>query len=595
MYVQAEIRKNIIADSNANVPLEEFDWSDYCGNNVKKEEREKISALYNEHLTNINEHELLLGKITKILDKEIVVDINFKSEGIIPLSEFRDHLNIKVGDLIYVMVEKREYKGQLILSHRKANILLAWKRAKEAYNKKEIITGKIIGRTKGGLIVKILTQIEAFMPGSQISQNPLSDFDAFFTDSYNKTMELKIIKINEKLKNVVVSHKALIEEDIEKQKKEFMADLKPGKVVLATVKNITNYGAFCDMGGINGLIHHTDISWKRINHPSEVLKVNQEIKVVILNFNEEKNRIQLGMKQIVSHPWNSLNENIKVGDRVKGQIKAITEYGAFVEIENFPGIEALLHVSEMSWDKRLRRAKDLVKIDETVECVILTLDRNERKMSLGMKQLTHDPWIYIQKKYPVGSKHTRIIRSFTNYGVSVYLEKDIEGMVYKSDLSWEKKIKHASELFKIGDSIETVVLEFNHNKKRIIMGHKQINKNPWEYYEKKYIVGSIHTGKVIDLLEKGATVQLEDKNVKAFMPLHVLEQENVKKYKQIFCKIIEFHNKLRKIVISPISLSKEEEKKHIKKITKKQHVDKFTLGDLGELSQLKNKTDFITT
>ena len=595
MYVQAEIRKNIIADSNANVPLEEFDWSDYCGNNVKKEEREKISALYNEHLTNINEHELLLGKITKILDKEIVVDINFKSEGLIPLSEFRDHLNIKVGDIIYVMVEKRESKGQLILSHRKAKILLAWKRAKEAYNKKEIITGKIIGRTKGGMIVKILTQIEAFMPGSQISHPPLSDFDAFFTDSYNKTMEFKILKINEKLKNVVVSHKALIEEDIEKQKKEFLADLKPGKVVMATVKNITNYGAFCDLGGINGLIHQTDISWKRINHPSEVLKVNQEIKVVILNFNDEKNRIQLGMKQIVSHPWNSLNENIKVGDRVKGQIKAITEYGAFVEIENFTGIEALLHVSEMSWDKRLRRAKDLVKIDDTVECVILTLDRNERKMSLGMKQLTHDPWIYIQKKYPVGSKHTSIIRSFTNYGGSVSLEKDIEGMVYKSDFSWEKKIKHASELFKIGDSIETVVLEFNHNKKRIILGHKQINQNPWEYYEKKYIVGSIHTGKVIDRLEKGATVQLEDKNVKAFMPLHVLEQENVKKYKQICCKIIEFKKKFRKIVISPISLSKEEEKKQIKKITKKQHVDKFTLGDLGELSQLKNKTDFRTT
>ncbi|WP_342226837.1 30S ribosomal protein S1 [Candidatus Walczuchella endosymbiont of Icerya purchasi] len=593
MYVQAETEiKNIIADSNANVPLEEFDWSDYCGNNVKKEE---ISALYNEHLTNINEHELLLGRITKILDKEIVVDINFKYEGLIPLSEFRDHLNIKVGDRIYVMVEKREYKGQLILSHRKANILLAWKRAKEAYNKKEIIPGKIIGRTKGGLIVKILTHIEAFMPGSQISHNPLSDFDAFFTDSYNKTMELKIIKINEKLKNVVVSHKALIEEDIEKQKKEFLADLKPGKVVLATVKNITNYGAFCDLGGINGLIHHTDISWKRINHPSEVLKVNQEIKVVILNFNEEKNRIQLGMKQIVSHPWNSLNENIKVGDRVKGQIKAITEYGAFVEIENFTGIEALLHVSEMSWDNRLRlrRAKDLVKIDDTVECVILTLDRNERKMSLGMKQLTPDPWIYIQKKYSVGSKHTRIIRSFTNSGVSVYLEKDIEGMVYKSDLSWYKKIKHASELFKIGDSIETVVLELNKNKKRIIMGHKQINKNPWEYYEKKYIVGSIHPGKVIDLLEKGATVQLEDKNVKAFMPLRVLEQETVKKYKKIYCKIIEFHNKLRKIVISPISLSKEEEKKHIKKITKKQHVDKLTL--LGELSQFKNKNDFRTT
>ncbi|YBU88128.1 MAG: 30S ribosomal protein S1 [Candidatus Walczuchella monophlebidarum] len=593
MYVQAETEteiKNLIADSNANVPLEEFDWSDYCGNNVKKE-----SALYNEHLTNINEHELLLGRITKILDKEIVVDINFKYEGLIPLSEFRDHLNIKVGDRIYVMVEKREYKGQLILSHRKANILLAWKRAKEAYNKKDIITGKIIGRTKGGLIVKILTHIEAFMPGSQISHHPLSDFDAFFTDSYNKTMELKIIKINDKLKNVVVSHKALIEEDIEKQKKEFLADLKPGKVVLATVKNITNYGAFCDLGGINGLIHHTDISWKRINHPSEVLKVNQEIKVVILNFNEEKNRIQLGMKQIVSHPWNSLNENIKVGDRVKGQIKAITEYGAFVEIENFTGIEALLHVSEMSWDNRLRlrRAKDLVKIDDPVECVILTLDRNERKMSLGMKQLTPDPWIYIQKKYSVGSKHTRIIRSFTNYGVSVYLEKDIEGMVYKSDLSWDKKIKHASELFKIGDSIETVVLELNKNKKRIIMGHKQRNQNPWEYYETKYIVGSIHPGKVIDLLEKGATIQLEDKNVKAFMPLRVLEQETVKKYKKIYCKIIEFHKKLRKIVISPISLSKEEEKKHLKKITKKQHVDKFTL--LGELSQFKKKKDLRTT
>lgn len=595
-----EIKKKNIAEksiySNANVPLEEFDWSVHeSGIKVEeKEEREKIRALYNENLSTINEHEILKGVVTKILEKEVIVDINFKSEGVISLNEFRDNSDLKVGDVIDVMVEKREYKGQLILSHRKAKTLRAWERAKEAYKNGEIITGKITGRTKGGMIVKVLDHIEAFMPGSQIDHKPLSNFEAFFTEAYNKTMEFKIIKINHEFKNIVVSHKALIEADIEKQKKRFMSELQPGQVIMATVKNITGYGAFCDMGGVDGLVHHTDISWKRINHPSEVLKINQEVKVVILDFNEEKNRIQLGMKQLLPHPWDNLDESIKPGDKIKGRVTAVTEYGAFVEIEEHPGVEALLHVSEMSWSSQLRLAKDFVKVDDVIEGVILTLDRQERKMSLGMKQLAPDPWIDIKNKYPIGSKHVGIIRNFTNYGIFVELQEGIDGMVHNSDLSWSKKVKHASELFKVGDSIETIVLELDVNSKRLNLGHKQLNENPWETYEKKYALESVHNGKIIDLFDKGATIRFEDEDIQTFAPLRYLEKQDgtrAKKDEELPFKVIEFNKEFKRVVVSHTSTFRDEEKKNVDEAMKKQRVEKSTLGDLDGLAQLKKKME----
>lgn len=591
----ATAKKN--AHSNVNVPLEEFDWSAHeIG--IKDEEiqeREKIRALYNDNLKTINEHEILKGVVTKILEKEVIVDINFKSEGVISLNEFRDNADLKVGDVIDVMVEKREYKGQLILSHRKAKTLRAWERAKEAYKNGEIITGKITGRTKGGMIVKVLDHIEAFMPGSQIDHKPLSNFEAFFTETYNKTMEFKIIKINHEFKNIVVSHKALIEADIEKQKKKFMSELQPGQVIMATVKNITGYGAFCDMGGVDGLVHHTDISWKRINHPSEVLKVNQEVKVVILDFNEEKNRIQLGMKQLLPHPWENLDENLKPGDKVKGRVTAITEYGAFVEIENHPGVEALLHVSEMSWSSQLRMAKDFVKAEDVIEGVILTIDRQERKMSLGMKQLTPDPWIDVENKYPIGSKHTGVIRNFTNYGIFIELEEGVDGMVHNSDLLWSKKVKHASELFKIGDSIDTVVLELDTNNRRLNLGHKQLNENPWEAYEKKYSLESIHKGKIIDLFDKGGTIHFEEQeNIHAFAPLRYLEKQDgtrAKKGEELPFKVIEFNKEFKRIVVSHTSTFRDEEKKNVEEATKRQRIEKSTLGDFDELAQLKKKME----
>jgi len=595
-----EIKKKTTAEkniySNINVPLEEFDWSVHESGikSEEKEGREKIKALYNENLSTINEHEILKGVVTKILEKEVIVDINFKSEGVISLNEFRDNLHLKVGDVIDVMVEKREHKGQLILSHRKAKTLRAWERAKEAYKNGEIITGKITGRTKGGMIVKVLDHIEAFMPGSQIDHKPLSNFEAFFTEAYNKTMEFKIIKINHEFKNIVVSHKALIEADIEKQKKKFMSELQPGQVIIATVKNITGYGAFCDMGGVDGLVHHTDISWKRINHPSEVLKINQEVKVVILDFNEEKNRIQLGMKQLLPHPWDNLDENIKPGDKIKGRITAVTEYGAFVEIEEHPGVEALLHVSEMSWSSQLRLAKDFVKVDDVIEGVILTLDRQERKMSLGMKQLTPDPWIDIKNKYPAGSKHLGIIRNFTNYGIFVELQEGVDGMVHNSDLSWSKKIKHASELFKVGDSIETVVLELDINSRRLNIGYKQLNQNPWEIYEKKYALDSIHIGKITDLFDKGATIQFEDEDIQAFSPFRYLEKQDgtrAKKDEELPFKVIEFSKEFKRVVVAHTSTFRDEEKKNVDEVMKKQRVEKSTLGDLDGLAKLKKQME----
>lgn len=447
---------------NTNVSIEKFNWNAYEG-------LQKEASIKEVGVTTINKYEILRGRIKKILDKEIIVDIQFKYEGIISINEIRNKKNIKVGDIIDVMLEKI-YKGQLLLSHRKAKIRRSWERAKEAYKNREIITGKVIGRTKGGMIVRILDHIEAFMPGSQIDPKPLYNFDNFYSEVYNKYMEFKILKINNEYKNIVVSHKALIEDEIEKQKKKFISELQPGQVIIAKVKNITNYGAFCDLGGVDGLVHNSDISWKRINHPSDVLKINEKVKVVVLDFNEEKSRIQLGIKHILPHPWNSLDQNLKIGNKIKGKVLAITEYGAFVEIENCPGVEALLHVSEISWSNQLRLAKDFIKIDDVVEGVILTLDRKEKKMSLGLKQLTTNPWPEIKKKYKKGSIHTGSIRHITAYGLFVELQKGIDGMIHNSDLSYTKKIKHPSDIFKLGDIIETIVLEMDVEHQRIHLG-----------------------------------------------------------------------------------------------------------------------------
>lgn len=458
---------------NDNVIMNKFNWNAFEG--VQK--KNHIKDIYNErNFTFINKYEILKGKIIKILEKEIIVDIQFKSEGIVSTNEFRNNKEIKVGDFIDVMIEKI-YKGQLLLSHRKAKIRRAWERAKEAYKNRDIITGKVMGRTKGGMIVRILDHLEAFMPGSQIDPKPLYNFDNFYSEVYNKSMEFKILKINNEYKNIVVSHKALIEDEIEKQKKKFISELQPGQILIAKVKNITNYGAFCDLGGVDGLVHNSDISWKRINHPSEALQIAEKVKVVVLDFNEEKNRIQLGIKQILPHPWNSLDKNIKIGNKIKGKVIAVTEYGAFVEIENHQGVEALLHVSEISWSNQLKLAKDFVKIDDVVEAVILTLDRKEKKMSLGTKQLTKNPWIEIKEKYKEGSLHYGKIRHFTNFGIFVELQQGIDGMIHNSDLSRTKKNKHPSSILSLGDIIETVVLEMDIEHQRIHLGYKQLIKN----------------------------------------------------------------------------------------------------------------------
>lgn len=446
-----------------------------CNANEGMKKKEHITDVYKElEITTINKYEILNGVVTNILNKEIIVDINFKYEGMIYKNEFKNNKDLRVGDFIDVMVEKIE-KGLLILSHRKAKIRHAWERAKEAYKKREIITGKIIGRTKGGMIVRILDHIEAFMPGSQIDKKPLYNFEDFYNEGYNKMMEFKILKINNEFKNIVVSHKALIEAEVEKQKKKFVNELKPGQVIIAKVKNITSYGVFCDMGGVDGLVHQSDISWKRINHPSEVIKMNDKVRVVVLDFNKDRNRIQLGIKQILPHPWNSLDDNINIGEKIKGKVIAVTEYGGFVEIENHPGVEALLHVSEMSWSNQLKLAKDFIKIGDVVEAIILSLDKKEKKMSLGMKHLTTNPWVEMKTKYKVGSRHKGRIRYFTSYGIFVELQEGVDGMI-------QYKLLQKEERLNLGEVIDSVVLEMDGDHQRIRMGDKDVIKN---YIKKK--------------------------------------------------------------------------------------------------------------
>lgn len=579
---------------NQNVAPEQFDWDSFeSGLNAEdRKEKTELEEIYKGSLNDLSESDVIIGKVVRLTDKEAIVDINFKSEGVISLNEFRYNSGLKVGDEVEVMVDKREDKsGQLQLSHKKARTLKAWDKVNEYHQSGEIVNGFVKSRTKGGMIVDVFG-IEAFLPGSQIDVKPIKDYDQYV----GKTMEFKVVKINPEFKNVVVSHKALIEADIEGQKKEIIAQLEKGQVLEGTVKNITSYGVFIDLGGVDGLIHITDLSWSRVNHPSEILSEGDTVKVVILDFDDEKTRIQLGMKQLEPHPWDALSADLKVGDKVKGKVVVLADYGAFVEIA--PGVEGLIHVSEMSWSTHLRSAGDFVKIGDEVEAVVLTLDKEDRKISLGIKQLTQDPWANIESKYPVGSKHTGTVRNFTNFGVFVELEEGIDGLIYISDLSWTKKIKHPSEFCAVGDKLDVVVLELDTQARRLSLGHKQLTENPWDKFETKYAEGTIHTGKATDIFDKGAQVQFEDQEIEAFCPSRLLEKEDgskIKKGEEAQFKVIEFNKEFKRVVVSHTGLFREEEKKNVRENVSKNNVssneEKTTLGDIDALAELKKKME----
>lgn len=583
------------ASANANVAPESFDWESFESglNEEDRKEKAELEQMYDTTLEDLHENEVFKGQVVRITDKEAIVDINFKSEGVISLNEFRYNSDLKVGDIVEVMVDQREDKnGQLILSHKKARTLNAWDAVNKAHDSQEIVNGYIKARTKGGMIVDVFG-IEAFLPGSQIDVKPIRDYEQFV----GKTMEFKVVKINPEFKNVVVSHKALIEADIEVQKKEIVAQLEKGQVLEGEVKNITSYGVFVDLGGVDGLIHITDLSWSRINHPSEILEDGQKINVVILDFDEDKSRIQLGIKQLEAHPWDALDADIKVGDKVKGKVVVLADYGAFVEVA--PGVEGLIHVSEMSWSTHLRSAQDFVKVGDEVEAVVLTLDREERKMSLGIKQLTPDPWTDITTKYPVGSTHKGKVRNFTNFGVFVELEEGVDGLIYISDLSWTKKIKHPSEFCAVDDILDVVVLELDVEARRLSLGHKQLTENPWDQYEAKYAVGTVHTGKAVDVFDKGATVQFEDADVEAFAPARTLEKEDgsrIKKGEETSFKVIEFNKEFRRVVVSHTAIFREEEVKAERSSNNNNNnssntIETSTLGDIDSLAELKKKME----
>jgi len=585
---------------NQNVAPEQFDWDSFESGLDAESRKEKsdLEEIYNGSLNNLQDNDVLIGKVVRLTDKEAIVDINFKSEGVISLNEFRYNQGLAVGDEVEVMVDRREDKsGQLQLSHKKARTLKAWDRVNELHESGEIVNGYVKSRTKGGMIVDVLG-IEAFLPGSQIDVKPIKDYDQFV----GKTMEFKVVKINPEFKNVVVSHKALIEADIEGQKKEIIAQLEKGQVLEGTVKNITSYGVFVDLGGVDGLIHITDLSWSRVNHPSEILEDGQVVKVVILDFDDEKTRIQLGMKQLEAHPWDALSADLKVGDRVKGKVVVLADYGAFVEVA--PGVEGLIHVSEMSWSTHLRSAGDFVKVGDEVEAEVLTLDREDRKISLGMKQLSQDPWSNIEAKYPVGSEHTGIVRNFTNFGVFVELEEGIDGLIYISDLSWTKKIKHPSEFCAVGDKLKVVVLELDTAARRLSLGHKQLQENPWDKFETKYAEGTVHAGTATEVFDKGAQVQFEDAEVEAFCPSRLLEKEDgskIKKGESADFKVIEFNKEFKRVVVSHTGIFRDEEKKNVRENTSNNssnksagsssNEEKSTLGDLDVLAELKKKME----
>lgn len=570
--------------------LANFNWHNYEEgiDQVEDEKLEEFEKLVAENFVDTDDDAVVDGTVVRMTDREAIIDINAKSEGVISLNEFRYNPDLKVGDKVEVLIDVREDKtGQLVLSHRKARTIKAWDRVNAAHDKGEIVNGFVKCRTKGGMIVDVFG-IEAFLPGSQIDVKPIRDYDQYV----NKTMEFKVVKINHEFKNVVVSHKALIEADIEEQKKEIIGQLEKGQVLEGVVKNITSYGVFIDLGGVDGLIHITDLSWSRINHPNEVVELDQKLNVVILDFDDNKSRIQLGLKQLSAHPWEALDSELKIGDKVKGKVVVIADYGAFIEVAE--GVEGLIHVSEMSWSTHLRSAQDFVNVGDEVEAVILTLDREDRKMSLGIKQLTPDPWTDITTKYPVGSKHTGTVRNFTNFGVFVELEEGIDGLIYISDLSWTKKVKHPSEFVTVGDKLEVLVLELDVEGRKLSLGHKQTTENPWDKYEAEFGVGTTHTAEITDTNDKGATVALND-DVVAFIPSRHLEKEDGKKLKKgdtAEFKVIEFNKEFKRVVASHTAIFREEEQKNVQAAAKKQQsAEKTTLGDLDALQELKDKME----
>jgi len=574
--------------------LAEFNWHNFEEgiDAVDEKNLQEFEQLVSETFIDTDQEEVVEGVVVRITDRDVIVDINAKSEGVISLNEFRYNSALKVGDKVEVLIDIREDKtGQLVLSHRKARTIKSWDRVISANETGEIVTGFVKCRTKGGMIVDVFG-IEAFLPGSQIDVKPIRDYDVYV----NKMMEFKVVKINHEFKNVVVSHKALIEADIEIQKKEIIGQLQKGQVLEGIVKNITSYGVFIDLGGVDGLIHITDLSWSRINHPSEVLELDQKLNVVILDFDDEKTRIQLGLKQLNAHPWDALNAELNVGDKVSGKVVVIADYGAFIEVAE--GVEGLIHVSEMSWSTHLRSAQDFVKVGDIVEGVILTLDRDDRKMSLGIKQLTQDPWTDITAKYPVGSKHSGIVRNFTNFGIFVELEEGIDGLIYISDLSWTKKIKHPSEFVNVGEKLDVVVLELDVEGRKLSLGHKQTTANPWDQYEDSFAVGTIHTGEISEIVDKGATVEFGD-DIVAFIPTRHLEKEDGKKLKKgdsAEFKVIEFNKEFKRVVASHTAIFREEEEKNVKAVTEavanNANAQAATLGDNNDmLAELKAKME----
>ena len=568
--------------------LENFDWVSYeeAAETVDEAKYKEFEKLVQDNFVDTQQTDVIKGTVTHMTDREAIIDINAKSEGVISLNEFRYNPNLKVSDIVEVIVDIREDKtGQLVLSHRKARVIMAWDRVNEAHDKNEVVTGFVKCRTKGGMIVDVFG-IEAFLPGSQIDVKPIRDYDQYV----NKNMEFKIVKINHEFKNVVVSHKALIEADIEEQKKEIIGQLEKGQVLEGTVKNITSYGVFIDLGGVDGLVHITDLSWNRINHPGEILELDQKLNVVILDFDDDKSRIQLGVKQLSQHPWEALSEDLKEGDVVDGKVAVIADYGAFVEVA--PGVEGLVHVSEMSWSTHMRSAQDFVKVGDEVKVSILSLDREERKMSLGMKQLSTDPWTDITTKYPVGSKHKGVIRNFTNFGVFVELEEGIDGLIYISDLSWTKKVKHPSEVVTVGQELEVIVLELDVDGRKLSLGHKQIQDNPWDKYSKEFSEGTTLTSTIEEIVDKGATVVLNE-DITAFVPNRHLEKEDGNKLKKgdtAEFKVIEFNKDYKRVVLSHSAVFKAMEQENVKKAVKKASKNEVsTLGDLDALANLKKK------
>ena len=575
-------------------PLADFNWDEFENGTSNGASKADLEKAYDETLNKIQEHEVVEGTVISIDKKEVVVNIGYKSDGIIPASEFRYNPDLKVGDKVEVYVEDQEdKKGQLVLSHKKARLNKSWELINKALDNDEIIQGYIKCRTKGGMIVDVFG-IEAFLPGSQIDVHPIRDYDVFV----GKTMEFKVVKINQEFRNVVVSHKALIEAELEAQKKEIISHLEKGQVLEGTVKNITSYGVFVDLGGVDGLVHITDLSWGRVSDPHEVVALDQKINVVILDFDEEKKRIALGVKQLTPHPWDSLDPELKVGDHVKGKVVVIADYGAFVEIQ--PGVEGLIHVSEMSWSQHLRSAQEFLHVGDEVEAVILTLDRQERKMSLGIKQLREDPWESIEQKYPVGSKHTAKVRNFTNFGIFVELEEGVDGLIHISDLSWTKKVKHPSEFTTVGADIDVVVLEIDKENRRLSLGHKQLEENPWDKYEELYVPGSVHQGKITEMMDKGAVITLDEGGEGFATPKHLTKEDGsqAKLGEELPFKVIEFNKETRRIILShsrTFEEAKEEVKPRHHNAARKQNEAQAinnvaagtSLGDLDVLAKLK--------